>query len=180
MNRSLARILVANAVYQSLWFICVLGAAWKALPLAMPLAVLAVTGLVLAADSQREGIRQGCIALGLGVVVEFMAWRLGLYSWQPGDAQGTQFAFWLLPLWAGFGAGLGTMMPFLRGRPSLAAVLGALGGPVAYAAGARLGAVTVPEPLWGYGILSVLWAVALWTLARGLEPHPAPRQEATP
>ena len=58
-------------------------------------------------------------------------------------------------------------MAWLQGRPVLGAALGAIGGPLAFLAGERLGAVDFPR---GHGVglasLAVVWGVALPFLFR--------------
>ena len=58
-------------------------------------------------------------------------------------------------------------MAFLRGRPMLAGVLGAVGGPMAYLGAARgFEAVVFTPPGWrAIALLAVGWSIALATLA---------------
>lgn len=82
---------------------------------------------------------------------------------------------WMLALWAGFAATLDQSLGWLRGRPVLAALVGAASGPIAYRAGASLGALTLPPPsLPGAIAIALAWAVALpllCVLCARLEPR---------
>jgi Protein of unknown function (DUF2878) len=80
---------------------------------------------------------------------------------------------WLLALWVAFALTLVPLFGHLHGRPGLAMLAGAVGGPLAYAGAARMHALQFSMPAWrGLAALSLGWAVALPSLtalaARGL------------
>src|SRR5690348_6620275 len=52
--------------------------------------------------------------------------------------------YWMLSLWAAFATTLHHSMRWLMRRPAVAALGGAIGGPLAYLAGERLGALQLP------------------------------------
>ena len=58
-----------------------------------------------------------------------------------------------------FAATLNVSMAWLRGRYLLAAVFGAIGGPLAYYSGAKLGATEALPSLNGMLVLAVGWGV---------------------
>jgi hypothetical protein len=69
---------------------------------------------------------------------------------------------WLIALWVAFALTLVPLFGYLHGRPVLAALLGAIGGPLAYGAGARAHALQLTAPVWrGMLALSLGWAVAM-------------------
>ena len=74
---------------------------------------------------------------------------------------------WILSLWMAFAMTLNHSMVFLRGKPVLAALLGGIGGPLAYLGAARgFGAVVFTTPAWhAIALLAFGWAIALATLA---------------
>ncbi|MEO5628328.1 MAG: DUF2878 domain-containing protein [Thermomonas sp.] len=74
---------------------------------------------------------------------------------------------WILTLWLAFAMTLNHSMVFLRGRPWLAAALGAVGGPMAYLGAARgFDAVTFLQPAWrAIALLAIGWATALAVMA---------------
>jgi hypothetical protein len=69
---------------------------------------------------------------------------------------------WILGMWLVFACTFRHSFRWIAGRPFLAAILGAVGGPLSYAAAARFSAVDVREP-FARSILVVAasWAVAL-------------------
>jgi Protein of unknown function (DUF2878) len=72
---------------------------------------------------------------------------------------------WLLALWVAFALTLVPLFGYLHGRPLLALLLGAVGGPLAYAGAARAHALQFPSPPWrSLAALSLGWAIALSSL----------------
>jgi Protein of unknown function (DUF2878) len=70
---------------------------------------------------------------------------------------------WILSLWASFALTLRHSMTFLLGRPWLACIFGALGGPLAYLGASRgWQAITFAEPRWmALVVLSIGWGLAI-------------------
>jgi hypothetical protein len=64
---------------------------------------------------------------------------------------------WMICLWLNFAATLNVSMSWLRGRYILAAAFGAVGGPLAYYSGARLGAMEALPTAWGLLLLAIGW-----------------------
>ncbi|HEU4664537.1 MAG TPA: DUF2878 domain-containing protein, partial [Dokdonella sp.] len=70
---------------------------------------------------------------------------------------------WILSIWVAFGLTLAHSLAFLQGRPWLAAIAGAAGGPLAYLGAARLGAVGFERP--GLAAIALAWTFAMPLLA---------------
>jgi len=68
---------------------------------------------------------------------------------------------WILILWAAFGATLNGCLGWFKDHLGWSVVFGALGGPLAWYGGAALGALSLPNPPLGYGVLAVGWAVMM-------------------
>src|SRR5690349_24079488 len=134
----------------------------------MPQAGAAVAVLVAAVHLvlRRERVELQLIAAAFlaGVVVDTVLVISGQVqfasAWPPSWSP-----FWMLSLWIAFATTLNHSLRWLMTRPLAAAVAGAIGGPLAYLAGARLGALTLAEPLMGVALIAVLWACALCALA---------------
>lgn len=72
---------------------------------------------------------------------------------------------WLIALWVAFALTVVPLFGQLHGRPALAAILGAVGGPLAYLGAARAHALRLPGPAWrGLLALALGWAIAMPTL----------------
>ncbi|WP_223670625.1 DUF2878 domain-containing protein [Kangiella shandongensis] len=74
--------------------------------------------------------------------------------------------WWIVAMWASFGATLNHSLLWIQRSPWLAAVLGAIGGPASYAAAARIGAVTIEDFWLTMALMSVAWFLALLVLMR--------------
>jgi len=74
--------------------------------------------------------------------------------------------YWIVLLWMLFAATLNLSLAWLKPRPLIAALFGAVGGPAAYVAGAKLGALTLTEPAAALPALAIGWAVLTPALAR--------------
>ena len=66
---------------------------------------------------------------------------------------------WMIGLWLNFAATLNQSLGWLHGRPLLAALFGAIGGPLAYYGGARLGATETLPGIEGMVLLAIGWGV---------------------
>ncbi len=70
--------------------------------------------------------------------------------------------YWMALLWVNFALIVEQGLSFLRGRPVLAAALGAIGGPMAYMAGVRLELLELTAPpVVALGVIALTWALAM-------------------
>lgn len=74
---------------------------------------------------------------------------------------------WITALWLAFAMTFNHSMRWLQGRPWLAAILGAIGSPLAYwTAGRVFSAVVLPSPSWpSLLMLAIGWAMAIPLIA---------------
>lgn len=158
---SLAHRLANFAASQAAWFAAVLGAA-HGHPVAGALPALAVVGWHLAI-SARPGAEARLVlaATALGAVFETTMLATGLVAYAPHPGPAGLPPGWLLALWAVFAATLNVTLRGLRGRPALAALLGAVAGPAAFSSGVRLGAAHFVDPTAALAALAVGWAIAM-------------------
>ncbi len=78
--------------------------------------------------------------------------------------------FWMLSLWIAFATTLNHSLRWLMQRPVVAALGGAVFGPLAYLAGAKLGALTLPSPSTALPLLAVSWMAAMWVFSLIMRP----------
>lgn len=157
--------------FQGLWFAAVLGAA-DGRPWLGPLALLPYlslhAGLVPASERKRELLFAAATG-ALGTVLDSVLEALALMSYPSSNAT-WHLGFappFITALWIAFGTLPRLSMRWLAGHPWLAAALGALGGPLSYAAGVRLGAVAVgPVPALTWGVLALEYAFVTPLLLR--------------
>jgi Protein of unknown function (DUF2878) len=152
------RALLSFAWLQIGWFACVLGPRWGVAWLGP---VVVVGGLAVHVRAQaargRELSLLAAVAV-LGFAIDTALLRAGALA----IAGATVSPLWLLALWPNFAATTapGGSLHGLSARPALAALLGAVGGPAAYAGGARMGAITLGAPTtWALAVIGVVWAV---------------------
>ena len=148
------------------WFACVMGPAtgtcgWGP----SVVAALALVHLFLAAAPVQDA--KLILPIGIfGFGVDRLQASAGVYAFAP-----TSAAPWLGPPWMKalsiiFAKTLNASMLWLAGRYRLAAVLGALCGPVSYVAGARLGAIEFPAHA-GLSLvgIAIVWAGVMPSLS---------------
>lgn len=159
-RRSL-RVAASVVAFQAAWFACILSAA-RGEPWFGVAAVTAAVALMLALgdDRRADAVLVG-MAVATGIVVDSALAQSGLVRYaSPGLGLAAAVApVWILGLWALWGAVLREPLRWLHGRPIAAAVLGGVGGPLSYAAGARMGACSFPEPVAAMWALGVCWAL---------------------
>ena len=154
--------LINYAIYQIGWFACVLGGAshrpWTGFSVAV---VLIGVHLALSVERSVE-FRLVVLATAVGAVLEMMQIAAGTYRFTSGTVINALPPPWLLAMWAQFATTFRFSLRSVITRPVPAMLFGAAGGPIAFLAGERLGAVTLLPPL-AYGLLrlSVSWAIAL-------------------
>ena len=148
--------LLNYALYQAGWFACVLGASWRHPWVGFVIAV-ALIGAHLALTSERRiELRLVMLATAVGAAVELVQIAAGTYRFTSGTLSAALPPLWLLALWA-------QLATAVIVRPWTAVLLGGIGGPLAFIAGERLGAVTLLPPV----TLAVLRLSIAWALACG-------------
>jgi hypothetical protein len=162
--------LVLNVIlFQIGWFVCVLGAA-KGLPWTGALAAAAIIGWHLArAAKPRRELALVAVATLVGAAFETVLVQTGWLRFDSGVLFAGAAPYWMVALWAVFATTLNVSLRWLRGRPALSAVLGGVGGPAAYYAGAQLGALELVAAGMALAAIGIGWAIltpALLCVAR--------------
>ena len=148
--------------FQIGWFACVLGGAhgW-------PWLGVVVTALVIAGHlyrAARPGPELALILTSglLGLAADSLLTGLGLLRFPSGQVHPLLAPYWMMAMWMLFATTFNVTLRWLQPRWKLAALLGLIAGPLAYAGGAQLGGVTFNEPPW-VALLAVagVWALAL-------------------
>jgi hypothetical protein len=139
------------ALFQAVWFAAVLGTAAGHPWLGPVVLVPFLAGHMAMIRDRRERAAELRFVLAAGVLGSLADSGLlaaGITSF-PGEVAG--WPDWLVPpwitvLWTAFAALPRFSLGWLCGRPALAALLGAVGGPLSFLAGERLGAVGTSDP----------------------------------
>ena len=144
--------LINAGLFQLGWFACVLGgnSLW------LLLAGGALLAHLLWISRSLAQVRLIAVVCVLGSTVDSLLLNAGVFAFkQPG----VLIPFWLVLLWALLAITLNHCLAWTAKPLWRAILLGAIGGPLSYYAGQRLGAVQFPMGLWPTLLgLSLLWA----------------------
>lgn len=140
------------AIYQLVWFVAVIGGeslAWLALVLILVhfvLTPLPKTDLVLAV-----------LVLIIGMVVDGTLRQSGFFVFAEDRFP---IPLWLGCIWIALATLFNHSLHWLKKRLVLAGLLGAIGGPIAYLAGGRLGVAEFSLSLpWSITVLALVWGL---------------------
>ena len=172
-------LLINFVVFQIAWLSSVIGGAQQ-MPWLGPLAV--AVALALHFRAARYPFEEfllivSCAVIGATfdstlVAAGWVTYKSGLFS--------DYFApYWIITMWMLFGTTLNVSMRWLRGKPRLAALFGAYGGPAAYLGGQALGGIVLSNQVAALVALAIGWAVImplLMWLSEQLDGMPGPRR----
>ena len=145
---------------QVAWFAAVLLAA-HGRPVAAAIAALALTVIQIGrAACLAATVRAVLAAAILGAIGDTLLARAHLLIFNGGTLIPDGSPLWMAALWMNFATVLSHSLRALHGRPLLAGVLGALGGPLAYAGGARFGALSLSGPT-AIAAVGLEWLIAM-------------------
>ena len=158
MNRGLGSA-INVAAFQALWTLAVFGAGkpwWWVAPASIGLSTAGQ--LRLSPSPGREAV---IILAGacVGTSADCLATACGVFH--PAAASRTEFVILFFALWVNFGTTLRPSLAWMWHRPTLASVLGAIGGACTYWAGSRIGVISLAEPKWE----GLAWAAAQYAIA---------------
>jgi hypothetical protein len=153
---------VNYAGFQLGWFACVGGAA-RGRPWIGPAVAAALVALHAAASPAPARELRRLAAVGaFGAALESAAIAAGVYGYAGGWPVWWLAPAWIVALWVLLGATFESSLGWLDGRPWLAALFGAVGSPLSFSAGARMGAASfIAPPRVALAALAVIWAAAL-------------------
>jgi len=141
-----------NAIwFQSVWFCAVLGQD-NLLP---AIVALLIAHLLLSRSLDKELLQLSTIAF-IGIAADATLSATGVYEF----SGNVLVPLWLCALWIGFGATLNRSLAFFGKHPAVTVAVGAVGLPLNYWAGQRLGAVN-----FGYDLVPTLLVLAaVWSI----------------
>ena len=155
------------AILYAAWFASVLAAASGNGVVAALASLIAVLINLALSQHRLADLRLVAYAALVGATLEATIINLGLAHYASPGPIATLPPLWILSIWMAFATSLNVSLAWLKTRLKLAALLGAVGGPLSYYGGARLGGMSFSEPLYmSLGVLALLWAVAFPLLLR--------------
>ena len=158
-RRSRAWRLVATLVaLECAWFASVLGAAHGWAWIGVAVTAVVVVGFIAGSDRPAVDAALASVAVAIGLAWDTAMLQLGWISYAAPGPLPMLAPAWILALWALFAIALREPLRWLHRRLPLAALLGAIGGPLSYAGAERLGACTLNRPVVAELALALGWA----------------------
>lgn len=160
----MAHIVVNVVLFQVGWFACVLSGATQRPWIGALIAVSIVAVHLLRAPAAEAELKLVLIALAIGAVWDSMLVWLNWLHYSSGILFPDTAPYWIVMMWGLFATILNVSLRWMRGRWMIAALAGAIGGPLAYYGGHRLGALEFSDGLAALVALAIGWAVITPTL----------------
>ena len=165
--------------YQLAWFAVIIGAAhdyaWAGAVVALVVAAVHLSRRPAPLEFKLIGA-----AVILGLIVDTTLVVTGQVHFDDNGILPVA-PYWMLSLWIAFATTLNHSLRWLMLRPVSAAVLGAVGGPLAYLAGDKLGALSLSTPSTALVVIAILWAPTMAVLSMMVSREAAaPRADKVP
>lgn len=163
MMTAARRDLLTVVGFQVVWLACALGAAADLPMLGVAAASLLLVWHLAASPRVAPEVALVLLAGAGGVVGESLLVASGAVAYASPTPRLALAPLWIVALWLAFATTIAPTERMLGRWPlAKAAVFGALLGPLAYVAGARLGALTLPQSgLSGYLPIALVWGIAM-------------------
>lgn len=157
-------VLANFALFQLGWSSCVVGAAHGLAWVGGCTVLLIVILHLYSAVQPMEALKLVMLVLLIGAVWDSSLMMTGWVHFNDGNFIPGVAPYWILALWALFATTLNVSLVWLHNRRLLTVLLGAIGGPLSYWGGARIGAITFVDPLPALIALAIGWALLMLLL----------------
>jgi len=150
------------------WFACVVGAANGTPSSGIAVAAMLLALNILVAEDPIHEVRVIATVGAIGFVIDTMLAFLGVFVFDPRTSNPSWLCpMWLVAIWMMFGSMLTASLAWLAARNAIAAIVGAIAGPLSYLGAAKMGAIAIPGRVAPrVAILAIVWAVVLPGLLR--------------
>jgi hypothetical protein len=157
-----SRFLINLVAFQIGWFACVWGGANQA-PALGAVAVAVIVAIHLTYTARRPGpeLTLILVAAAIGIVWDSTLVAFGWLSYPSGTVVAGTAPYWIVAMWMSFATTLNVSLGWLKKRYVLAALFGAVGGPMAYYAGFKLGGVQFSSMTVGLAAQAAGWAIMM-------------------
>lgn len=137
----------------------------------MPVAGTAVIGLavlvhLLISKNANAEFRLLAIAALIGLVWESILVMTGLVEYNAASVLPGLAPYWIVAMWVLFATTINVGMRWLKKNIYVAAIAGAIGGPMSFLAGSKAGAVSFADPTVSLIVIGIGWAVLLPVLVQ--------------
>lgn len=153
--------IISLAAMQISWFACVLGAANEMPWLGVVVSICVVAQHLMRAQDRVLEIKLIAAAFVFGLVLDSALATAGLMTFESGTLVSGWTTPWMLALWIGFATALTSTLSWVVARPAASIAFGAIGGPLAYWSGAKLGAITLNAFTLSLTCIGFGWAAAM-------------------
>ena len=152
-------IILNIVLFQIGWFACVLTAANDIAVVGALISILILMTHIKLSVNAKQELRIISIAMLLGLFWDSILVSVGLLNYHSGMVVSFLAPYWIVLMWALFATTINSSLAWLKEKLFVAAVFGAISGPLAYYAGAKLGAVIFINEMVALLALSIGWAL---------------------
>ena len=145
-------------LFQAGWFIGVLGASYNQTYLALTLSIVILLVHFALIKNRILELKLIIIAGLIGLLFDGALLNFDLIIYNDPGLPYPLTPIWIVMLWMFFAMTLNHSLAWLKNRTILSLLFGSIGGPLAYVAGDKLGAITISTPETII-VLSVGWAI---------------------
>ena len=159
-------MLINLSLFKAGWLAAVFSAAAN-LPLAGTVVIAIAAAVHLSrADRRDDELQLLALAAGIGFVWESLLASGGFVQYSSATLLPGTAPYWIVAMWVLFATTLNIGMRWLRKSTAVAALVGAVGGPLSFLAGEKAGAVSLPYASLSLLVIGIGWAVFLPALVR--------------
>ncbi len=154
------RAVVNFLCFQVGWFACVWGAAAGYLYLGPGLVLVFALAQLDWSHRWRADATFLLLVAFAGTFYDSLGVVLGAFSFPEFMLTPWYYPLWMSALWVNFATLFGQSLAWMHERYRTAAILGALGGPLSYWAGAGIGAIELIDVKYSLSIVALMWLLA--------------------
>lgn len=155
------KIITNIALFQIGWFCCVLAAANSRPLVGTAAAMLVILWHLVSTYDPRKELTLLLIAALIGTTWESLLVSAGWLLYPSGTFIQGIAPIWIIAMWMLFATTLNVSLRWLKNRPGLSAVLGAIVGPATFFTGYKLDGVNIPDFPVAMLVLAAGWALLM-------------------
>jgi hypothetical protein len=155
----MSKTLINIILFQIGWFACVLGGASDNALYGVLIAITIILFHLFSSSEWRSELILVIAAMIIGFSWDSYLVYKQWIAYPHGQLIAGTAPYWIVTMWALFTITFNNSLNWLKDRIIVSIIFGAIGGPLAYFAGARLGALEFQDTTSGLIALAVGWAI---------------------